>query len=164
MKTFILSTAFSLLSIVTLAQATVSGNTENFSSDFLGWDNSTAWDLKVSHDGAYNIDFWTNGSQNMTLTSGGNLGIGTASPTQLLDVNGNINVSSTNSYRINGVRQLYVRGTNNLMVGNSGNTTLSANNNVVVGNGAGTSLTAGEDNVFIGVDAGAANLGVTGPY
>ncbi|HYK03439.1 MAG TPA: hypothetical protein VE974_16900 [Thermoanaerobaculia bacterium] len=45
---------------------------------------------------AKGLDFWTqnNGwSRRMTITTDGNVGIGTVTPTQRLDVNGNINVS-----------------------------------------------------------------------
>lgn len=40
--------------------------------------------------GAYAIKFGTNGTEKMTILSGGNVGIATASPAQKLDVNGNI--------------------------------------------------------------------------
>ncbi len=109
-----------------------------------------------------NVVFKAFGSTYMTLTTGGNLGIGTATPAELLDVNGNINVANTQFYSINEVRQLYVRGTSNLMVGNSGNTTLTGQDNIAVGEGAGTSLTSANFGTFIGRSSG--NSTTTGTY
>ena len=116
---------------------TTSGNFSTVTADYVGWNASTIFDLTIDHKGAYNIDFLTNGNPRMIIESGGNIGIGTTSPTELLDVAGNINIANTQFYSINGVRQLYTVGTTNLLVGNSGNTTLTGANNVAVGLEAG---------------------------
>ena len=56
-----------------------------------------------------NMVFRTGGTERMRITSGGNVGIGTASPAELLDVNGNITLSGTvNRYiRINSASNYY---------------------------------------------------------
>lgn len=60
-------------------QSTITGNFSTTATDYVGWDNSTSFDLIIEHQNTgQNIDFHTGGSQTMTLTSGGNLGIGLA--------------------------------------------------------------------------------------
>ena len=55
---------------------------------FLGWDNTgTAGNLEIRNDFNNSIDLFTNGTQRMTILSGGNVGIGTASPVTGLHLN-----------------------------------------------------------------------------
>jgi hypothetical protein len=103
-----------------------------------------------------------------------NVGIGTASPTAKLDVNGDINTSSF--YEIGGSRMLSNPGTDNIFVGvgagsnNTGtkNTFLGAfagswygsgSGNTFLGNAAGMYNTSGGNNTFVGVDAGKMSTG-----
>lgn len=47
---------------------------------------------------AFNLGFSTSGSERMRLNAVGNLGIGTVSPTALLDVNGTVNVTGVSTF------------------------------------------------------------------
>jgi hypothetical protein len=51
--------------------------------------------LRVATLDATNLTFGTNNTANMTVISGGNVGIGTTTPSAKLDVNGNINITGT---------------------------------------------------------------------
>jgi len=51
----------------------------------------------------------TNGTQAMLVDSSQNVGIGTASPTQKLDVNGNVNIPADNFYYLGGASDRYIR-------------------------------------------------------
>ena len=69
---------------------------------------------------AYDMAFSTNATRRMTITSGGNVGIGTASPEQKLDVSGNIRAFKTDA----SVSQIYSTnsaGSVSLYVAASGN-------------------------------------------
>jgi hypothetical protein len=77
------------------------------------------------------------GNEGVYVDSAGNVGIGTTSPSDKLDVNGNINVNCV--YKI------------------GGETVLSANlylENIFLGVGAGENNTTGNGNTFLGLDAG----------
>ncbi len=100
--------------------------------------------------------FYTNsGTQRMIIQQGGNVGIGTATPGALLDVAGNVNISSTNAYQINGSNVVWHNGnTQNIFVGqNAGNSTMTGSQNSLIGNNAGTSITSGNGNTVMGLDA-----------
>ena len=74
----------------------------------------------IKHDGDLNTYFGfpsddtfiikTNGTERLRANSSGNVGIGTANPGYKLDVNGDINMSSGSSFRINGVAQTFGGG------------------------------------------------------
>lgn len=91
----------------------------------------------------------------------GNVGIGTTSPLQKLDVNGNINMASAMNLRINNVRVLSNLGTSNFFVGdNAGIANLAAGQyNSFFGWEAGSNNTTGMYNTFLGMRAGNANIG-----
>ncbi|WP_373514105.1 hypothetical protein, partial [Persicitalea sp.] len=117
---------------------------------------------------------WTTSGSNISFTAG-NVGIGTTSPVQRLDVNGDINVPSTNGFRINNQRILSVPSLNSFAIGNGAGisaTAASEDNimmgfnagansnapfNVFVGTRAGQNTTTGQYNIFIGRDAGVTN-------
>jgi hypothetical protein len=50
----------------------------------------------VGTDGAHDLILFTQDGQDVTIQSGGNVGIGTTSPDEKLDVNGNVQISGTN--------------------------------------------------------------------
>ncbi len=52
--------------------------------DLPGW----TWWLAIATDNATPINFYTNGAKRMTITSAGNVGIGTTGPTEKLEVSG----------------------------------------------------------------------------
>jgi hypothetical protein len=95
------------------------------------------------------LSFVTNNSTAMTILSGGNVGIGTVSPGYKLDVNGNVNISSSSAYEINGTNMMRYPGSGNYFFGSSGNMTLTGMNNIAVGDGM-ASITTATDNVSIG--------------
>lgn len=92
------------------------------------------------------ITIATNSTPRMKISSGGTVGIGTQTPTERLDVNGNINIPATTSgatgigyIKQNGNRILHTIGTNNLHIGiNAGN----------------LAQTTGQQNTTIGTQAG----------
>jgi hypothetical protein len=72
---------------------------------FVGLDNSTGSSLSTSapysaniyHSGAYPIIFHTNSIQRMRITSAGDVGIGTSSPSERLHVNGRARIATIDS-------------------------------------------------------------------
>ncbi len=100
---------------------------------------------------------WTISGNNMYSAVPGNVGIGVTSPTEKLDVNGAINVSS--SYKIGGDRVFSNAGTGNIFVGVGAgeNITVTGGYNTFVGDSAGYSNTGGGPNTFLGYYAGYKN-------
>jgi hypothetical protein len=80
------------------------------------------------------LTFWINDSERMRIDSSGNVGIGTTSPSEKLDVNGNINITGDLTVDTN---TLFVDASaNTVRIGNTSSTnSLIANNHeLVVGN------------------------------
>jgi hypothetical protein len=128
--------------------------------EFLGSDNSSTVSLKL-RTGSYtgnDILFQTNGANTrMTiLGTNGNVGIGSANPTQLLDVNGNLTISSNQWYGINNARILSNPGTNNIYGGiNAYSTSSTGSRNTHLGYNAGNGVSgAADDNTFVGNNSG----------
>lgn len=81
----------------------------------------------------------------------GNVGIGTSSPLQRLDVNGSINMPATTGLRFDNIPFLRAPGTNNLFLGpNTGAANTTGYDNLFVGSQTGVANTSGYDNLLIG--------------
>lgn len=145
-------------------QVTTGSNTPGPGVQYLGWNNSgTQKDLDITNNWQLrDINFTTNDGTTtairVKLQNDGNLGIGTTTPGQLLDVDGNINVSLDQWYGIDGNRILANEGTNNIFVGvGAGTANTTGSNNFFGGRDAGNSNNDGSNNTFLGTDAGASN-------
>ena len=104
------------------------------------------------------IPLWTSGTtlgNSNIYQSGTNLGIGTTTPGSSLDVAGNINVGSANSYRIGQSPVVSISGTGNLFLGaEAGGSNTSGYDNVFSGSGSGYNNSTGSYNTFSGFQAG----------
>jgi hypothetical protein len=88
----------------------------------------------------------------MTITTDGNVGIGTTAPGYLLDVAGRMNLS--NSLYLKGNLTMHAPGNDNFFAGpNAGNTALTGNENTATGSNALHSLTFGVYNTANGSHA-----------
>ena len=83
----------------------LSFDSENEAGWAFGMDNSDSNKMKLSTS-------WSSVSTNtkLTIDTSGKVGIGTTSPGYMLDVNGDINMSTGSSFRINGVAQTFGGG------------------------------------------------------
>jgi hypothetical protein len=59
----------------------------------LAGNNNATLSHKIGTTNNISLRFVTNNTERMNIHSGGNVGIGTTSPAQKLDVNGNINIA-----------------------------------------------------------------------
>ncbi len=114
---------------------------------------------------------FTNNGANIYFNTG-NVGLGTNTPLQRLDVNGDINLASTNAIRFNNQKVLFIPSPNsiaigggagsastaasedNIMIGSNAGANSNAPFNVFLGTRAGVNTTTGGYNIFIGRDAG----------
>ena len=122
----ILAILLLFIGLSSIAQVTTGLNTSITNTDYVGWANSVTFDLNINHKGNYNINFLTNGSQKMMINAGGNVSINNTNNTYKLDVSGDINIASTQVYRIGTNHVLSNAGTNNLFVGVGSNTSWSS--------------------------------------
>jgi hypothetical protein len=107
-----------------------------------------------ANDASGELRFNTGGTNTrMTILSGGNVGIGTATPAQKLSVDGNVQlVTSTNSYMIGSNPVLWHNNiTNNIYVGvDAGSASVTGEKNTFVGFSTGNATTGGYQNTFVG--------------
>lgn len=100
---------------------------------------------------------WTTSGSNISFTAG-NVGIGTSSPLQRLDVNGSINMPTGAALRFDNSPFLSAPGTNNVFLGlSTGSSNTSGNNNLFIGAQSGQLNTTGLNNMFIGSNSGGVN-------
>jgi photosystem II stability/assembly factor-like uncharacterized protein len=114
----------------------------------------------ITGSGAIVFDTWGGSAWNsgvMVLTVNGNVGIGTASPTAKLSVNGDISVAS--AYKISGSTVLSAGGSNTFVGKDVGTDNTTGYYDTFTGNYAGRYNTTGAYNTFIGNYAGYANTG-----
>ncbi len=104
----------------------------------------------------------TNGGFNFNITGAGNVGIGTSSPNEQLELTGNLRLptSTANTGLIKSGANVLIHnfGTANFFAGvDAGNLTLSGESNTGVGVGAMRNVTTGYLNNFFGSTAGSSN-------
>ena len=66
--------------------STAFNNVGTYSGEYVGWDGSMTNPLVIKHIGNYDMEFYTNNAQRMTLKNTGELGIGTTGPSSWLHV------------------------------------------------------------------------------
>ncbi|MGO9303890.1 MAG: tail fiber domain-containing protein, partial [Candidatus Korobacteraceae bacterium] len=111
----------------------------------------------VNKDG---IDLYTSHMPRLSITNGGSVGIGTATPQATLDVNGGINSSTTYQIGGNTVVSIGSIADENLFLGKEAgvhNVTGTGTSNAFSGANAGYQNTTGFDNTFSGALAGYSN-------
>ena len=115
-------------------------------------DSNARTNLHFCLDGNANNNNAALADSKMTITYGGNVGIGTTSPSSALDVVGDIEVSGNASV---GSISTPTAGTSNFVAGvNAGNSIVSGGTrNTLVGDLAGTAITTGDYNVALGYAA-----------
>lgn len=97
---------------------------------------------------------FTNNGANIYFNTG-NVGLGTDTPLQRLDVNGDINIPATNGIRFNNSTIFKTPGLRNVAIGtNAGANISTGHDNVLLGENAGVSLTVATGNAFFGIGAG----------
>lgn len=101
-------------------------------------------------------------STSLTIENDGDVGIGMTNPTYKLEVNGNINLStSTDVYRIGSAHMLSKPNTKNIYVGEASGAQNNAGgtDNTFLGYQSGYSNTTGDYNLNVGNEAGYSNQG-----
>ena len=97
-----------VIGIQTNAQVSTQFNfTSNPTTDYVGWDNSVTNALRLKHEGNYGMEFYTNtgagtfGTPKMTLSTTGELGLGTTSPSSWFHIltNGSGTVAASEVFR-----------------------------------------------------------------
>ncbi|MEO7990233.1 MAG: hypothetical protein ABI663_11870, partial [Chryseolinea sp.] len=129
--------------------------------EFRTWDGATALGKIFMNPSASDMFFEANGVTRLALQNDGDVGIGTTTPAQKLDVVGNVNVSSANTYMIGASTVLSNTGTGNIFVGTNSGLFNTAISGTFVGTAAGRDNTTGADNTFIGRNAGLVNTAGT---
>lgn len=93
------------------------------------------------------------------FNDGQSVGIGTVTPLQKLQVEGNMNISLDSSYMINNRKILWEKGTANIFVGkNAGNSNSIGFSNAFLGYNSGAFNSVGSQNTFLGAESGTTNI------
>lgn len=137
------------------------GNNITLSTQYLGTNGSSTSPLQIktieTGGSALPINFFTNNLQRVTILSGGNFGIGTATPTNLLQVSGgDVDVAtSAKGYKLMGKTVLFNNGiTQNIFVGFEAGLNTYGDENFFGGYRSGYSNVYGNGNVYIGSRSG----------
>ena len=110
--------------------------------------------LYLDASGGGNVYLRTAGYTAALTVNTGNVGIGTVTPAQKLDVAGNINTSAGSAYMYNGSNVITASTTlNNYFFGGAGNLTMTGNQNIAFGPQALSSNTSGNNNIALGYQA-----------
>lgn len=104
----------------------------------------------IRHDGSN----WV--ASSALYNDGSNVGIGTTSPSQELDVSGDINMATGGALYIGGDKILAVPGTSNVHFGKNTGPSSSGSYNVLIGDQAGENIGSGSYNMFLGYRSGRA--------
>jgi hypothetical protein len=128
----------------------------------VGWSNASAGafanTLNLNSSTSAPIVLATNNVERFRVDPSGNVGIGTSTPSQRLNVSGNIDISPGSAYMYNGVNMITaIIGSQNTFFGNSGNLSMSGANNVATGYFSLASNSTGNYNTAIGRGAMMAN-------
>lgn len=100
---------------------------------------------------------FTNNGANIYFNTG-NVGLGTDTPLQRLDVNGSINIPTGAGLRINNNPILMASGANNVFLGfRAGEANTTGTSNLFIGSNAGLSNGGGQNNTFLGEASGYLN-------
>jgi hypothetical protein len=97
---------------------------------------------------------WSEGANDAAYYSQGNVGIGTDTPKQKLDVDGNINLSENNAIYFNGSRTIAYDSLKNVSFGADALQQPTGGSNIGLGYNAGKNTTTGHSNAFLGWRAG----------
>jgi hypothetical protein len=104
----------------------------------------------------------TNGSTRMTILNNGNVGIGNTSPSEKLDVEGNVRVGVNNGFYINNQNVGIKRTSNDLVLGGFGNVIIRSSSTTVVNQAERMRITSA-GNIGIGTSSPAYILDVVSP-
>lgn len=104
------------------------------------------------------LRFFTNNVERMRVNNGGNIGIGTTTPLQKLDVVGNVNISSAFALYMGNQKLLRAPGDFNLYLGYHAGENSGDVENLFIGEFCGQNNTAGH-NLFVGQLTGINNSG-----
>ncbi|HTE23763.1 tail fiber domain-containing protein [Flavitalea sp.] len=103
------------------------------------------------------VGVWTPSGNDIYNSNTGNVGIGTITPIQKLDIVGDINIPLDNSYRINNMKVLSIKGNQNAFVGSNAGTSNVGTQNSGFGEAALYANTIGNYNSGFGRSALAFN-------
>jgi len=112
--------------------------------------NGTKW-TNISVPASSSTSQWTTSSNNIYNNNTANVGIGKSSPSYSLDVKGPVNADS---FLTGGTTVLSVKGSGNVILGQSAGLHNSGSNNTFLGYFAGNKNTTGANNYFSGDAAG----------